>query len=190
VEASDLSLIYYEEPGKAEFIDGVEYAMGAGSIKHAEIITNLMKILHASFDQKACIPYTSELEICLDESTFRPDISIICDFTKAMGNVYKGAPTLVIEVLSPSTAYMDYGKKFNYYQRHGVKEYWIINPDYQTIEQYALEDRKYKLLAVFLNTSIHEFNPDNPHVYTTSFQSFVFKDLYINLDEVFHFRMG
>jgi Uma2 family endonuclease len=45
---------------------------------------------------------------------------------------------------------MDYGKKFNYYQMHGVKEYWIVNPDEQTILAFILqEDGKYDAGALY-----------------------------------------
>jgi Uma2 family endonuclease len=181
---------WYEEPVNTEFIDGIEYAMAAGSIKHAEIIANLYGLLHSFFNQKPCKPFTSELEICLDENLFRPDISVICDFSKAKDNVYEGAPTLIIEVLSPRTAYMDYGKKFKYYQQHGVQEYWIVSPEYQTIQQYALMDGKFKHMATYLNAPAQEQNMEDPYKFVTAFQSYVFEDLTINLDEVFQFRMG
>ena len=114
-----------------------------------------------------------ELEVYLDDdNTFRPDISVICDFSKMGDNGYEGAPELIVEVLSPNTAKRDYGKKFECYQACGVKEYWIINPDYEIIEQYVLVDGAFKLLAVRL----------------TKFHSDVFEDLEINPNDVFSFR--
>ena len=56
------------------------------------------------------------------------------------------APDFVVEVLSPSTAAIDRGIKFTDYAAHGVGEYWIIDPDAQTIEQYVLNDRAYELM--------------------------------------------
>jgi Uma2 family endonuclease len=51
-----------------------------------------------------------------------------------------GAPDLVIEVLSPSTAYRDRRTKFNLYQQHGVREYWLADPEGEYIEVYLLEN--------------------------------------------------
>ena len=57
---------------------------------------------------------------------------------------YKGAPNLVIEVLSPSTSRNDRVKKYNTYQRFGVHEYWIIDPANETVEIYVLENGIYQ----------------------------------------------
>jgi Uma2 family endonuclease len=65
-----------------------------------------------------------------------------------LDNRFQGAPDLVIEVLSPSTAKRDKGYKFQLYQRVGVKEYWLMNPDLQLIEVWALQDGRYVLVDV------------------------------------------
>jgi Uma2 family endonuclease len=65
-----------------------------------------------------------------------------------LDNRFQGAPDLVIEVLSPSTAKRDKGYKFQLYQRVGVKEYWLMNPDLQLIEIWALQDGRYVLVEV------------------------------------------
>jgi Uma2 family endonuclease len=65
-----------------------------------------------------------------------------------LDNRFQGAPDLVIEVLSPSTAKRDKGYKFQLYQRMGVKEYWLMNPDLQLIEVWALQDGRYVLVDV------------------------------------------
>ena len=54
---------------------------------------------------------------------------------------YKGVPTLVVEVLSPSTRNKDMTKKLNLYQQTGVREYWLIDPEQQTAQQYAFTDQ-------------------------------------------------
>jgi Uma2 family endonuclease len=100
----------YSDPPKTETIDGVEYDMAAGSFNHAVVIARMLSILNAYFRGKSCIPFTSELEIYLGDNTFRPDISVVCDFSKKTESGYNGAPTLIVEVLSPSTAWLDYGK--------------------------------------------------------------------------------
>ena len=56
------------------------------------------------------------------------------------------APDIVVEVLSPSTEKYDRETKFDDYVAHGIKEYWIIDAEHETIEQYFLQDEKYELL--------------------------------------------
>ena len=167
-----LEIRKYEDPPKQEKIDGIIYNMAVGSSKHADIIGNLYFILYAYFRGKPCKPYTSELEVYFDgDNTFRPDISVICDFTKMAESGYEGAPVLVAEVLSPSTARTDYGQKFTCYQKYGVQEYWLINPDYLTIDQYVLDNGTFRSVAVRL----------------MDFYSVVFEDLEINTDDLFSF---
>jgi Uma2 family endonuclease len=60
-----------------------------------------------------------------------------------------GAPDLVVEVLSPSTAGRDRGAKFELYERAGVREYWLLDPDAQFLEAYTLADGAFRRLGVF-----------------------------------------
>ena len=50
----------------------------------------------------------------------------------------EGAPDLVVEILSPSTAYRDRGLKLDRYQKAGVSEYWIVDPERKVVQQYVL----------------------------------------------------
>ncbi len=68
------------------------------------------------------------------------DISIICDKSKLDEKGCKGAPDLIVEILSPSTAKIDLLKKINLYRIYGVKEYWIVDPDENDVAVYILED--------------------------------------------------
>src|SRR5207248_247040 len=61
------------------------------------------------------------------------------------------APDLAIEVLSPSTASNDRGRKLRMFQRYRVPEYWIVDPAERTIEIYALGPAEYTLLEVVLS---------------------------------------
>jgi Uma2 family endonuclease len=60
-----------------------------------------------------------------------------------------GAPDLVIEILSPSTAKRDRGVKFDVYERHGVREYWLIDLDAQFVEMYAHVDGAFKRQGIY-----------------------------------------
>ena len=91
--------------------------------------------------------YYAPVDVYLEETeNYQPDIIYISKdrlhiIEPAM---VKGAPDLVIEILSPSTAYYDLREKFKVYARHGVKEYWIVDPHEQSIEIYRGEEGKFK----------------------------------------------
>lgn len=59
------------------------------------------------------------------------------------------APALIVEVLSPSTALKDRNEKFKLYEQFGVQEYWIVDPVYETIEVFGLEDGFFKQREAF-----------------------------------------
>lgn len=65
------------------------------------------------------------------------------------------APDLIVEVLSPSTMERDPGIKFKDYALHGVQEYWIVDPESQTIEQYRNIESAFNLEVKSKNGSIH-----------------------------------
>jgi len=65
------------------------------------------------------------------------------------GRYWHGAPDLIIEILSPSTAYRDRGVKFETYEKHGVREYWLIDPEAAFVEVYRLENGQFIRLGVF-----------------------------------------
>ena len=63
-----------------------------------------------------------------------PDISVICDRDKLDRHGCKGAPDLIVEILSPSTQRRDRLIKLELYQRAGVREYWLVSPEEQTVQ--------------------------------------------------------
>ena len=69
-----------------------------------------------------------------------PDISVVCDKSKLDQYGCKGAPDLVIEILSPSTRRRDRLVKWNLYQRAGVREYWLVNPEEQSVQVMLLDN--------------------------------------------------
>ena len=73
----------------------------------------------------------------------QPDISVVCDSSKTDGHGCKGAPDMVIEILSSSTAHYDRLVKFNLYQQAGVREYWIVDPAARIVQVHTLEDGAY-----------------------------------------------
>lgn len=94
-----------------------------------------------------------ESDLHLEEGVvLRPDLfwvhpqSTTCHLVK---NYWHGAPDLVIEILSPSTAKLDRGVKYQLYERHGVREYWLIDPTERVLEVYRLKDGQYVRLGFY-----------------------------------------
>ena len=99
---------------------------------------------------------------------------MFCDLTRLDDRGGIGAPDLIVEITSDSTMKKDYNEKFNIYEENGVREYWIVNPDSQSMEIFKLENEKYESVGVFnINDGVTEVN------------SVIFPNLKVNLIEVF-----
>lgn len=83
-----------------------------------------------------------------DDTVVQPDLVIVCDHSKLeeKGGC-KGAPDMVAEILSPATAKYDRLTKFRLYQKSGVREYWIVDPESRTVAAHVLENGKYVAFA-------------------------------------------
>ena len=129
-----------------ELIDGVVYNLAAPSYAHQHIIHEIHGAFYNWFKNKKCIPLTSPFDVTILKSkenicVVQPDIIVICDRENVDKNgKYKGNPTLLIEVLSPSTRSKDMLKKLDLYKQCGVKEYWIVEPQNTQIYVYSLEN--------------------------------------------------
>jgi Uma2 family endonuclease len=84
------------------------------------------------------------------EHTVMPDFKIVGDFSKiANGKYIQGAPDFIAEVLSPSNSSHDLVYKKDLYEKHGVKEYWIVDINSKNIYVYVLKDGKYGNPAIY-----------------------------------------
>lgn len=130
----------WDDSERWELIDGVPYAMSpAPSQVHQEISGELFGQLREYLKRKPCKAFHAPFDVRLnaadeDNIVVQPDLLVVCDSSKLDGKSCKGAPDLVIEILSPSTARTDRITKLNKYQQAGVREYWIVDPDTQTIQ--------------------------------------------------------
>lgn len=160
-----------------EFIDGYIYNMASPSVVHQRIVTRLSGVFSNFFDGKGCEPFVSPFDVYFKNETethrVQPDLSVICDKSGFTENNYVGSPTLVIELLSPSTASKDIITKMNLYMRFGVKEYWIVSPEKKQIHIYNFEDKSIKDVPVIFKE--HE-----------NLKSNIFHDLEINLEKIFN----
>ena len=116
---------------------------------HQEILMELSRQLANFLEGKKCKVYPAPFAVRLFEkdgdtpedvdTMVEPDISVVCDHDKLDKHGCKGAPDLVVEVLSPSTQRHDRLVKLDLYQRAGVREYWIVDPDSSTVQVFMLK---------------------------------------------------
>ena len=144
-----------------ELINGVPYAMSpAPGTRHQLLSQRLERQIDNYLANKPCCMFHAPFDVRLSEqqgvadnyidTVVQPDILVVCDKTKLDERGLNGAPDLIIEILSPSTADHDIKTKFALYQRHGVKEYWIIHPNDQTVLVFRLgEDGVYGRAAMY-----------------------------------------
>lgn len=174
-----------------EVIDGKTYYMTPRPVpNHNTVIVNLTAIFRNYLKGKNCIVFSDGVDLHLDEKNkVIPDLMVICnrDFIKSNG-VY-GAPNLIIEVLSPTTAIRDKGHKKNLYERNGVKEYWLVDISNKSIEVYILKEEKYVLeyiYAIYPDYIIEKMTEDEKQKIITQYKTSIFPDLTISLDDVFY----
>jgi Uma2 family endonuclease len=132
-----------KEGERFELIEGAAYAMSAPNDFHQAILTELVRQMANYLSGKPCkvrpAPYDVRLfyeEDESDDTVVQPDISIICDAKKRGEEGCRGAPDLVVEILSPSNTAIEMARKFALYRRAGVQEYWIVIPEDKSIQTY------------------------------------------------------
>ncbi|MCD7819508.1 MAG: Uma2 family endonuclease [Lachnospiraceae bacterium] len=125
---------YYALPDdrRVELIDGVFYDMAAPAVTHQAAISQIFRQLADYIDSEggSCLPLISPVDVqldCDDRTMVQPDIMVVCDWSKVINRCIYGAPDLVMEVLSDSTARKDQTIKLEKYRKAGVKEYWMID---------------------------------------------------------------
>lgn len=140
----------WDEEDRWELIDGVAYSMSpAPRTNHQFTSMELTFKLRSFLEGKPCRLFAAPFDILFpvtddqdeDEVTtvVQPDLVVVCDPERLRPYGYWGAPSLVVEILSPSTSRKDLNEKFNLYQRAGVKEYWVVDPVGHWAQQYLLE---------------------------------------------------
>lgn len=134
---------------KAEFINGEVIYHSPAKGKHNVIIQNLNCILSLfAREHKIGVIRGEKALVKMRRNDFEPDI---CFFRKEIADTFKSdtmfypVPDFVVEVLSGSTEKRDRGVKFVDYALNGVKEYWLVNADRKSVEQYMLENDAFVL---------------------------------------------
>lgn len=145
-EAEFLSL----EEKRVEFSQGEVIFMPPPSILHLRVMGWLYRIACQACEQAGSGEVFAEglaQRFSPTEYTV-PDICFVSSarLPQLAENYLSGAADLVIEVVSPDSRVRDYHEKFSLYEQGGVREYWIVDPVYQTVDAYRLID--HKLVAI------------------------------------------
>jgi Uma2 family endonuclease len=139
------------EGAKYQLIDGEIVEMPTPIVAHQIAVTNVAVMLHeVVMKKKLGRVLVAPMDVFLDNhNTFQPDVMFISNERLAIigTDMVRGAPDLVVEVLSPSTAYYDLRKKMPIYFKYGVKECWIIDVSEGVVERYAWLDGEPKRIS-------------------------------------------
>lgn len=137
-------------PTKSEFYDGEMFAMAGGTAIHSLIGSNVTREFGNQLHGKKCVPYNSDLRIQVQATGLftYPDLSIICgplQFADADDTVIN--PSVLVEVLSPSTEAYDRGQKFlQYRQIPTLREYLLVNQHEPLVELFIRQEGNIWLL--------------------------------------------
>lgn len=165
-----------DEDVRVELIDGQLFYMASPSRTHQRLSGFLYVQIYNYIRSHggSCEVYAAPLDLYFpgdSRTLLQPDIMVVCDTQKLDERGCHGAPDLVIEIVSPSTQSRDYLLKLNKYQRLGVREYWIINAERDTVH-------------------IYDFAADKMEIYSLkdTVRVGIFEDLKIDFSECFDER--
>jgi Uma2 family endonuclease len=173
----------WPEEERWEIISGEAYNMTpAPSTHHQRVSRRLLTIFENFLKDKKCEVFGAPYDVILPENNeseksastvVQPDIAVICDKFKIKTHGCVGAPDLIIEILSPATSKKDMTVKFELYEYHKVKQYWLVHPK----DKYAMVFK--------LDSKTNRYGRPDIYLQKAKIKVGILKDLVINLDDVF-----
>lgn len=165
------------EGERAELIDGEMFMMASPMEAHQDLLGWLYVEISLYIRAKKgnCKVYPAPFAVYITDNQHNytePDITVICDREKLDEKGCHGAPDWVIEIISPSSKYMDYVRKLSLYERTGVREYWAVDPVGKRITVYRLESKEGPEVYSFtdkVNAGIYED-------FAIDFGEYIFRD--------------
>ncbi len=123
---------------KHEYFDGQVYAMSGASLKHNKVVVNLTSILHSFLDGKDCTVLAENMRVSSPshDSYMYPDVLIYCNKEELEDDQFDTLlnPSVIFEILSPSTRSIDKGRKLFYYEEiPSLQEYFMVDTDKRLI---------------------------------------------------------
>lgn len=140
-------------PEKHEYYAGEVYAMAGASDQHNIIAMNVAALLHALLRGRSCRAYPSDMRVKIIKTGLYtyPDFTIVCGQSQFIDSEKRDTlinPTVIIEILSPSTERYDRGLKFQHYRTlDSLREYILIAQDRYHIERFVRQENNEWLLS-------------------------------------------
>ncbi|MGB3559078.1 MAG: Uma2 family endonuclease, partial [Geitlerinemataceae cyanobacterium] len=128
-----------------EYIDGEILAMTGGTLPHNSIALNFYTALRPHLRQRKCQAYVSDAKVKASQNSryFYPDLVVTCDFDDLKARDFIEHPSIIVEVLSPSTESYDRGHKFKYYRQiSSLQEYVLVDSEAISVEVYSRGEGK------------------------------------------------
>lgn len=150
---------------------------------HQKISSNFVGLIWGYLRDKPCQVWHAPFDVRFPEkgkgtandeiyTVVQPDLCVVCDLSKLDDRGCLGAPDFIIEILSKGNSKHDVETKFRLYEENGVREYWIVHPEEQTVTVFVLgEDEKYHNVGMYAQDSKVKVN--------------IFDDFHVDLAEVF-----
>jgi Uma2 family endonuclease len=150
-----------------ELIKGKIFKKAAAAPKriHQRVSVKLVSRLYHFLEGQKCQVYDAPFDVRFPKGSkedhkihdvVQPDICVICDPEKLDDRGCIGAPDLIVEILSPGNSKTELKHKFDLYESHGVREYWVIHPENQDLLIYTLVDGKYKTTGLLTSGDVVE----------------------------------
>ncbi len=169
---------------RVELIKGYIMRMSAPSSRHQRTSGAVARVILNYFYKSNCQAVIAPFDVRFYDrqksrqadrdiyTVVQPDLCVICDASKLDERGCLGAPDWIIEILSPGNSKKEVQKKYDLYEEHGVREYWVVYPNEQSVFQFVLNGQgKYYLHKIFAEDDV--------------MPSYLFPDLLIDLKDVF-----
>ena len=161
---------------RRELFDGfIKLMTPAPSRKHQGISFNLSGLFWNYLIHTTCKAYCAPSDVRLPGlkskktekdiyTVVQPVLYVVCDLSKLDDRGCLGAPDLIIEIISPQNSQRDTKDKFEIYQSHGVREYWIVTPNDETVTVFVLDESgKFQFVGLYAGDDkipVNIFNGD------------------------------
>lgn len=143
----------WPEDERWELFDGEAVLMSPAPARvHQDVVLELGRQVANFLLGNTCRPYIAPFDVRLPEAdeadehidtVVQPDLAVICDPARLDDRGCRGAPDWIVEVISAATAALDQYRKRDIYERHGVREYWLVHPGDRLVFIYRLQDGRY-----------------------------------------------
>lgn len=135
---------------KSEYFEGQIYAMSGASRAHNLIVANLLSAIHTQLNERDCEVYVNDMRVKVDATGLYayPDVLVVCDEPRFEDSSLDTLlnPTVLVEVLSPSTEAYDRGEKFSHYRHlESLQEYILVAQNCIRVEHYLRQGQKWLL---------------------------------------------